>query len=97
MELNKNRVSAPKRWHASALIPSRPIWFRGRGLLMGREQIGGCHLWSSQGGRGPPRFREGFLGGLQAALLLGLALACFPMLRSSLSLSLLIYTGHPGY
>lgn len=57
MELNKNRgVSSQKVAYlcSNSLTPST---VQRSGLLMGREQIGGCHLWSPRGRGRIPRVR----------------------------------------
>lgn len=54
MELNKTRgVSSQKVAYlcSNSLTPSM---VQRSGLLMGREQIGGCHLWSLQEEEGEP-------------------------------------------
>lgn len=80
MDLNKNRgVSSQKVAYlcSNSLTPSM---VQRSGLLMGREQIGGCggcHLWSFQeeGGRATCGSGAGLLG-----VLLGLTLTCFVLL-----------------
>ena len=52
------------------------------GLLMGREQIGGCHLWLFQGGGGSPFTVRGQLTLSKAQVLQSLTLTCFVVLPS---------------
>ena len=49
---------------------------------MGREQIGGCHLWLFQGGGGSPFTVRGQLTLSKAQVLQSLTLTCFVVLPS---------------